>query len=66
MIAKGTFNDGSMQQLASVTWSSSNAAIASIANDASNSGVAFGIAAGTTTITATAGSVSGSATLSAQ
>jgi trimeric autotransporter adhesin len=66
MIANGTFSDGSVQQLASVTWSSSNAAIASISNDASDSGVAFGIAAGTTTITATAGSVSGSATLSVQ
>ncbi|PYU21534.1 MAG: hypothetical protein DMG30_17325 [Acidobacteria bacterium] len=66
MIANGTLSDGSVQRLASVTWSSSNAAIASISNDASNSGVAFGITAGTTTITATAGSVSGSATLSAQ
>jgi hypothetical protein len=64
MIANGTFSNGSVQQLASVTWSSSSAAIASISNDASNSGVALGIAAGTTTITATTGSVSGSAILS--
>jgi hypothetical protein len=64
MMANGTFSDGSVQQLASVTWSSSNAAIASISNDVSNSGVAYGIAAGATTITATAGSVSGSTTLS--
>ena len=64
MIANGTFSNGSVQQLASVTWSSSSAAIASISNDASNSGVALGIAAGTTTIIATTGSVSGSAILS--
>jgi len=62
-VATGTFSDGRTQQLASVIWSLSNQSVASISNDVSNEGAAFGIAAGTTTITATAGSVSGSTTL---
>jgi len=62
-IATGTFSDSSMQQLGSVTWSSSNPAVAQITNDASNHGAGLAIAAGTVTITATAGSVSGTATL---
>jgi hypothetical protein len=65
-IATGTFSDGSTEQLASVTWSSSNPAVAQITNDASNHGVALAVAAGTVTITATAGSVSGTATLTVQ
>ena len=62
-IATGTFSNGSTEQLASVTWSSSNASVAEISNDGSNRGVGLAIAAGTVTITATAGSVNGSATL---
>jgi len=62
-VATGTFSDGSTQQLASVSWSSSNRSVASISNDVSNEGTAFGIAAGTTTITATAALASGSTTL---
>ncbi len=62
-IATGMFSDGSTQTLASVTWSSTDTAVAEITNDASNKGVALALAAGTTTITATAGSVSGSTTL---
>jgi hypothetical protein len=65
-IATGTFSDGSTQQLASVTWSTSNPAVAQITNDWSNHGVALAIAAGTVTITATDGSVSGTATLTVQ
>jgi uncharacterized protein YjdB len=65
-IATGTFGDGSTQQLASVTWSSSDPSVAQISNDWSNHGVGLAIAAGTVTITATAGSVSGSATLTVQ
>ncbi len=42
--ATGTFSDNSTQQLASVTWSSSNPAAATITNDATNSGVAYGVA----------------------
>lgn len=62
-VATGTFSDNSTEQLASVTWSSSSTAVAQISNDATNSGTAIAIAAGTTTITATDGTVSGTATL---
>ena len=65
-IATGTFSDGSKQQLASVNWSSSNPAVAQITNDWSNHGLGLAIAAGTVTITATDGSVSGTATLTVQ
>jgi hypothetical protein len=65
-IATGTFSDGSTQQLASVTWSSSNPTVAQITNDWSNHGMGLAIAAGTVTITAMDGSVSGTATLTVQ
>src|SRR5208337_4548501 len=51
------------QTLSSVLWSSSSAATAPISGDATNSGVAATAAQGTTTITASAIGVSGSATL---
>jgi len=58
--ATGTFSDTSTQDItASVLWSSSNAAVATI----SNQGLASSNATGTTTIAATFGSVSGSTTL---
>jgi Fe-S cluster assembly iron-binding protein IscA len=63
LIATGTFSDGSTEQLASVTWSSSNNAVATITNDASNEGAAFGAALGTSTIKACTGLVCGSTTL---
>jgi hypothetical protein len=62
-IATGTFSDSSTQQLASVTWSSVSTAVAEISNDASNPGRALADAAGSSTITAAAGTVSGSAVL---
>jgi len=62
-IATGTFSDNSTAQLASVTWSSSDTTKAQISNDASNHGMSLAIAAGTVTITAAAGNVSGTATL---
>ncbi len=58
-IATGTFSDSSTQQLASATWSTSNAAVAQISNDAGNHGTALAVATGTVTIAATAGSVTG-------
>ena len=62
--ATGTYSDSSTQNLtATVTWSSSNAAVAQISNASGSQGLATGIAAGTTTITAISGSVSGTATL---
>jgi hypothetical protein len=64
--ATGTFSNGSTETLESVVWTSSNAAVGSINNAASSLGFAFGVGAGSTTITATVGTISGSATLSIQ
>ena len=61
--AVGTFSNGSTQNLSSVLWSSSSAAIAPVSDDATNPGVAATTTQGTTTITASAVGVSGSATL---
>jgi uncharacterized protein YjdB len=58
-IATGFFNDGSTQQLTSVTWSSSNVNVASI----NASGLATSTGIGAVTITATSGSVSGTTSL---
>ncbi|MGA2813299.1 MAG: Ig-like domain-containing protein [Candidatus Acidiferrum sp.] len=57
--ATGTFAGGGTQTLQAVNWSSSNPAVATI----TNRGAAFGLAAGTTTITACAGSTCGSTLL---
>jgi hypothetical protein len=65
-IATGKFRDGTTQQLASVTWSSSNPAVAQISNDASNPGVGLAIAPGTVKIEASAVWVRGWATLTVQ
>jgi hypothetical protein len=65
-IATGKFSDGTTQQLASVTWSSSNPAVAEISNDASNPGVGLAIAPGTVMIEARAVWVRGSARLTVQ
>ena len=54
-IATGTFSDGSTQELASVTWSSSDPTVAEISNDAGNHGVALAIGAGKVIIEARAG-----------
>ena len=58
--ATGTYSDGSTQNLSNrVTWTSSNTAVATI----NTNGLATGVSAGTATISATLGSVSGNATL---
>ncbi|MCI0526738.1 MAG: Ig-like domain-containing protein [Nitrospira sp.] len=58
--ATGTYTDGTTQNItASVNWNSSNQAVATI----DTSGVASAMASGTTTITATSGSISGSTVL---
>lgn len=62
-VAIGLFSDSTTQQLQSVTWSSYSTPVAEISNDAGNRGTAVAIATGATTITATAGGVSGFATL---
>jgi hypothetical protein len=61
--ATGTYSDNSTQNITSlVTWSSSNAPVASI----NATGVASGVAGGTSTITATLGSVTNSTKLTVQ
>ena len=59
--AVGTYSDGSTMDLTNtVIWTVANAAVATV----NNAGLAFGVSAGATTITASAGAVIGSGTLS--
>ena len=61
--ATGIFSDNTAQDLtASVAWSSSNNAIATISNAQGSKGIAMAVAAGTATITATSGNIPGSTT----
>jgi trimeric autotransporter adhesin len=61
--ATGTFTDGSVQNVTGqVQWTSSNTSVASM-NFNGEPGLVEGLAAGTSTITATSGSVSSQATL---
>jgi 6-phosphogluconolactonase (cycloisomerase 2 family)/uncharacterized protein YjdB len=63
-IATGSYSDGSQQNItASVTWSSAAATVASINNTAGSNGIATAVGAGSTTITAASGTLSGSTTL---
>lgn len=59
LIATGTFSNASTQQLASAIWTSSNPAVATVTNDITNSGVAYGLAGGATLIGACTGAVCG-------
>ena len=59
-IANGTFLDSSTQALSSVTWTTSNSAIATVSSDSSNRGVVYGVTAGTATLNACTGSICGS------
>jgi uncharacterized protein YjdB len=62
--AIGTFSDGSTQDVtAQVTWNSSQTAVASISNAAGAQGLATGLVAGNTTITATLFGVQSSTTM---
>jgi trimeric autotransporter adhesin len=62
--ATGTYSDGTTQDLTgAVTWSSSNTSVATISNAAGSKGLATSVAAGSTTIKAASGSISGSTTL---
>jgi uncharacterized protein YjdB len=62
--ATGTFTDNSTKDItALVNWSASVTTIASVSNDPASKGLAAGLAAGSTAITATSGNISGSATL---
>jgi hypothetical protein len=63
-VATGTYSDDSKQDLtASVTWASSNAAVATISNAMGSKGLATAVAPGTATISAALGGASGNTTL---
>jgi trimeric autotransporter adhesin len=63
-IATGLYTDNSTQNLtASVAWTCSDPAIASISNAAASHGLATSVSPGSVTITAASGSVSGSTSL---
>ena len=60
-IATGTYTDGTTQDItASVTWNSSEASVCTISNVADSIGKATALTAGTTTITAVSGDITGS------
>jgi hypothetical protein len=62
--ATGTFTDNSTQDLTSgATWSSSDTSIATISDAITSKGLALALSKGTTTVTATVGSISGSTSL---
>lgn len=62
--AIGSFNDGNTQDItSSVVWSSSNPAVATISNTSATHGLVSDIGQGTTTITATSGSINNSTQL---
>jgi len=62
--ATGTYSDNTAKDITTlVTWTSSNLSTATISNATGSEGKAFGSFTGTTTITATSGSISGTAVL---
>ena len=62
--ATGIFTDNTVQDITtSVEWSSSDTSIATISNTEGSKGLATSVAAGSTNIIATSGSISGSTTL---
>jgi trimeric autotransporter adhesin len=65
--ATGLYTDGSTANLtSSVTWASSSASVATIANSSGSQGMANSAGSGTTEISATFGSLAGSASLAVQ
>jgi trimeric autotransporter adhesin len=62
--ATGTFTDGSTQNITgSVQWDSSDGSVATISNAAGSQGLATSVATGSSSISATSGSISASTTL---
>ena len=62
--ATGTFSDNSTQDITSaVTWSSSPGSVATISNATGSNGLATSVAAGSATVKATAGTLSGTKSL---
>ncbi len=64
LVATGTFSDNSTQQLLSVIWTSSNPVAATVTSDVTNSGVVYGVADGSATISACAGTICGTTAVS--
>ena len=62
-MAIGNYSDGSSQILPSVTWNSGTEGVATLASDGTNYPTATAVTTGMSNISATVGSVSGSATL---
>lgn len=63
-VATGTYSDNTTQDLTtSVAWTSSNPAVGNISNSAGSQGFATGMSPGVATVSATSGSISGSAVL---
>jgi IPT/TIG domain/Bacterial Ig-like domain (group 2)/Kelch motif/Galactose oxidase, central domain len=60
LIAIGTMSNSTQQTLSSVSWSSSNTAVATVSTDATDQGVVYGVAAGSATISACTGTLCGS------
>lgn len=64
LLATGVYSDGSMHDLTgSVSWSSSNSSVASVSTANGSGGLATGNAVGTAAITASFGSITGTANL---
>jgi 6-phosphogluconolactonase (cycloisomerase 2 family)/urocanate hydratase len=62
--ATGTYTDGTTQNISSqVTWNSSSTAVATVSNASGSYGLATSVGQGSSTVSATLGSVSGSAPL---
>ncbi|KTD67477.1 protein with a bacterial immunoglobulin-like domain protein [Legionella santicrucis] len=62
--ATGIFSDGTSQDITqSVTWTTGNSGIAAISNSEGSKGLATGVGAGTTTVTAALGAISNSTNL---
>ncbi len=67
LLTTGTYSNGTTQDLTtSVTWSSSDTGVATISSTTGSNGLVTSLAAGTTTITASSGSISGSTLLTVQ
>lgn len=56
-VATGTFSDNSTEVLQSLNWSSTNPPAVTVTNDQTNSGVAYGVAAGDASVIACAGTI---------
>ncbi len=61
--ATGAFSNGNSEQLAGVFWTSSNPGVVSVSNDPSDPGAGYALGSGAATLTACAGSVCGSASI---